>query len=145
VKELLKHLRHPLVDQLGRYALAGAVVAGIYVLGTLVLDSFAGLPIQAAILIAYVTAVSLHFVLQRTFVFHDRSEFALGVGAQIRSYVVIGAIQYAFTFASTTWLPGLLGISAQLVYLGCVGVISLATFSALRSRVFHEADKPASS
>lgn len=130
-------IRHPLAAELGRYAVVGGVVAGVYVGGTLLLADMLGLAIQLAIVIAYVTAVALHFTLQRLFVFRNREIFALSIGAQLRSYVVIGAIQYALTAAATGWLPGLLEVSDTAVYLGCVVVLSASTFIALRTRVFH--------
>ena len=123
--------------QAARYAIAGATVATMYVGATLLLSGPAGAPIQVAIPVAYFTAVSLHFVLQRFFVFASANAFALAVHHQIGRYVVIGASQYVLTAASTALLPPALGLSEQVVYVGTVVVISATTFLFLRTRVFH--------
>lgn len=120
-----------------RYVIAGATVAAVYIGATLLLSGPAGAPIQAAIPVAYVTAVSLHFVLQRFFVFGDAKAFALAVHHQVGRYVAIGAVQYALTAASTALLPPALGLSEQVVYAGTVAAISAMTFIFLRTRVFH--------
>src|SRR5689334_11729391 len=90
-------LDRPFIQQGIRYALAGGTVAITYIGLTLLFSGPVGLPIQVAIPIGYVLAVSLHFLLQRRFVFADREQFALSGGAQVRRYVVIGAVQYAVT------------------------------------------------
>ncbi|ADB53868.1 GtrA family protein [Conexibacter woesei] len=130
-------LRHPLAGQLGRYLIAGGTVACVYIGGTVVLSDLVGLPIQLAILLAYIAAIVLHFTLQRTFVFGGRDEFALSLSAQVRSYVVIGAVQYAVAAGSTALLPDLLNVTDTVAYLLCVPVASLVAFVLLRRRVFH--------
>jgi putative flippase GtrA len=122
---------------LSRYAVAGAIVAMVYVGGTLLLSGPVGLPIQAAIPIAYVVAVALHFLLQRTFVFRHDGEFALSVREQIVRYLLIAATQYPATAALTALLPALFGMSDQVAYLITVAVISLTFFFVLRWGVFH--------
>jgi putative flippase GtrA len=123
--------------QLVRYAIAGATVAVVYVGLTLLLSGPAGLAIQAAIPIAYVTAITVHFTLQRWFVFHDAGAFALAMHHQVGRYLVIGLVQYATTAAATAVLPGVLDLPEKLVYVGAVGVISAVSFVLLRTSVFH--------
>lgn len=120
-----------------RYVIAAATVAGAYVAGTLLLSGPLALPIQAAIPIALVTAVSMHFLLQRYFVYLDAEAFALRMHHQVGRYLVICASQYALTAASTALLPPLLDLSERVVYLATVVVISGATFLVLRTQVFH--------
>jgi putative flippase GtrA len=122
---------------LSRYAVAGAVVALVYVGGTLLLSGPVGLPIQAAIPIAYAVAVALHFVLQRTFVFRHDGDFALSVHEQIIRYLLIAATQYPATAALTALLPQLIDVSDQVAYLITVVLISLTFFFVLRWGVFH--------
>lgn len=130
------HVRR-MAGQAVRFGVAGATVALTYVGFTLLLSGPGGLPIQAAIPVAYVLAVCLHFVLQRVFVFRHADEFTLSTGEQVRRYVVIGLIQYALTASATALLPGVLDVSEQLVYVGTVAVLSACTFLVLRRRVFH--------
>src|SRR3569833_2368250 len=84
-----------------RYASVGATVALTYLGLTLALSGPAGWSIQVAIPIAYVTAVALHFTLQRLFVFRSSGEFALATHQQIGRYVIIGTTQYALTAGAT--------------------------------------------
>jgi putative flippase GtrA len=114
-------------------------VATSYVGVTFGLSGPAGLPIQLVIPFALAAATTVHFALQRRFVFADRSSFALSGAAQLRRYVFIAAVQYAVTAAATSVLPALLGATQQVVYLGTVVIISGTTFVFLRSRVFHMA------
>jgi putative flippase GtrA len=96
-----------------------------------------GLEIQAAIPIAYLLAVSLHFTLQRYFVFHDAGAFALAVHHQVGRYVVIGLAQYGGTAAMTALLPALFGIPSLSAYFIAAIGFALTTFFLLRSHVFH--------
>jgi putative flippase GtrA len=123
--------------QLVRYAIAGATVAVVYIGLTLLLSGPVGMPIQAAIPIAYVTAITVHFTLQRWFVFHDAGVFALAMHHQVGRYLAIGLVQYSTTAAATAVLPGVLGLPERVVYVCAVGVISAASFVLLRTSVFH--------
>jgi putative flippase GtrA len=116
---------------------AGAAVAAVYVGGTLLLSGPVGLPIQAAIPIAYVVAIAFHFLLQRLFVFRHDGDFALSVREQIVRYLLIAATQYPATAGLTALLPALFGISDQVAYLITVALISLTSFFVLRWGVFH--------
>jgi putative flippase GtrA len=129
--------RHPLTGQTIRYGISGVVVTALYLgLPILLSDGF-GWPLQVAIPIAYVLAVSLQFVLQRHFVFRHVDAFALTVRAQLVWYVAVGAIQYPTTAVGTFALPRLLGISDRLAFLGTSVVFSLVFFLFIRQRVFH--------
>jgi len=92
-----------------RYVLAGATVAMVSLGTPLVLTALLGIPIEVAIPIAYIAALSLHFTLQRHFVFRHVPSFALSTRDQIARYFVIGAVQYPTAAISTAVLPGALG------------------------------------
>jgi putative flippase GtrA len=83
---------------------------------TLLLSRPAGLPIQLAILVAYVLAVALHFLLQRAFVVRAQSTFVLSTREQLARYRLIGVVQYVVSASTTTLLPSILGVSEQIVY-----------------------------
>jgi putative flippase GtrA len=123
--------------QLVRYAMAGALVGVVYVGTTLLLSGPGGLPIQAAIPIALVCAVSLHFVCQRWFVFRDAHAFELAMHHQVGRYILLGLMQYAIAAVSTGILPGVLGVPERVVYVGTVCVSSAVGFILLRTRIFH--------
>ena len=130
-------LRHPLAGPLVRYAAAGATVAIVYLAVPFVLNGLIGVPIEVAILLAYALAVTLHFNLQRHFVFRDVVEFALSVRQQIGRYLVIGAIQYPTTALAIAFVPGLLGVSQAVTYVLVTLTLSLTFFLLLRGHVFH--------
>jgi putative flippase GtrA len=122
-----------------RYAVAGATVAAVYLATPLVLTALVGIPLEVAIPIAYVAAVCLHFNLQRHFVFRHVRSFALSTRYQVARYVVIGAVQYPTAAVSTAVLPGLLGVSARVIYVCTAVTISAVFFLILRTHVFHAA------
>jgi putative flippase GtrA len=133
-------LRSPLAGPLVRYGAAGATVAAVYLAVPLVLNGLIGVPLEVAILLAYVLAVTLHFNLQRRFVFRHVEEFALSVRQQIGRYLVIGAIQYPTTALATAFLPGLLGLSQRVVFVLVTLVMSVTFFLLLHGQVFHPND-----
>jgi putative flippase GtrA len=112
-------------------------VAAVYVGGTLLLSGPVGLPIQAAIPIAYAVAVAFHFLLQRVFVFRHDGGFALSVREQVVRYLLIAATQYPATAALTALLPAIFDLSDQVAYLITAAIISLTSFFVLRLGVFH--------
>ena len=109
------------------------------------LNGVLGAPIQAAIPVAYVLAVTLHFNLQRHFVFRHVVEFALSRRKQITRYVAVGAVQYPVTALSTAFVPGLLGISERAAFVATTLLISVTFFLVLRGHVFHPSEEPARS
>jgi putative flippase GtrA len=131
---------HPVTAPALRYGMAGAAVAAVYLGVPVVLNGAFGLAIQIAIPIAYVLGVSLHFVLQRHFVFRHVGEFALSGRKQVARYVAIGSVQYPTTALCTALLPGVLGLSQRATFVLTALVVSITTFLVLRSHVFHEAD-----
>lgn len=130
-------LGHPFAGAAIRYGVAGAIVAGVYLGIPLLLNGVLGVPIEVAIPLAYLLAITLHFNLQRHFVFAHVDRFALSARRQIGRYVVIGAIQYPTTALATAFLPGLLGVSERVMFVIITLCISVAFFLVLRGHVFH--------
>jgi putative flippase GtrA len=137
MRRIIMLARHPLAGPTLRYGMTGATVAGVYLAIPLILGAALGVAIQVAIPIAYVLAVSLHFTLQRRFVFRHVDEFALSTRQQITRYVAIGAIQYPTTAVATALLPGVLGVSDRVTFVGTTVAISVTFFLILRGHVFH--------
>jgi putative flippase GtrA len=127
----------PLVWSTIRYGISGAIVALVYLGLPVALNAGAGVPIQVAIPLAYVTAVTLQFNLQRHFVFRHVPEFALTRRAQVGRYLMIGAVQYPATAIATALLPALLGLSARVTFVGVALTMSLIVFLILRAHIFH--------
>jgi putative flippase GtrA len=125
-----------------RYALAGATVAAVYVLATLLLHHVAGLPFQLALALGLAIAVTTHFLLQRLFVWRHDGGYALTMRGQAGRYVVITLVQYGLTTLSTTVLPAGLGVATDVVYVATAACLTALTFVLLRTRVFHPAGSP---
>lgn len=123
--------------QLIRYASVGVLVSAIYIGLTLVLSGPVGLPIQAAIPIAYVSAICVHFTLQRLFVFRNAEAFALAMHHQVGRYLLVALFQYAVAAIATAILPAALGVPQRAVYTTTAIVMSGVSFLLLRTRVFH--------
>jgi putative flippase GtrA len=129
--------RRDLTGPLIRYGIAGGCVGLVYLTLPLLLGDVVGLPIDAAIAIAYAIALTLHFNLQRHFVFARVDQFALTTFKQIGRYAMIVAIQYPTTALAIAFLPRLLGVSSDAVFLIVTLAISLMAFLILRRHVFR--------
>jgi putative flippase GtrA len=120
-----------------RYAVAGVFVAGVYLLTTTILAVVVGLPFQAALSIGFASGLGIHFTLQRLFVWVHEEAFALPFFRQARRYLVVAGAQYAVTATTTSSLPGVVGLSTEVVYLITVMVLAVANFLLFRNVVFH--------
>lgn len=120
-----------------RFALAGGTVGLVYLGATTFLANVVGLAFQAALAIGFCLALTVHFTLQRVFVWNRPEEFALALHHQIGRYLVLAALQYGVTACSTALLPTALGVSTEIVYLGTVAVVVSVNFLVFRHRIFH--------
>jgi putative flippase GtrA len=132
---------HPVTASGIRYGIVGVIVAVVYFGIPVALSGGAGVPIQVAIPIAYLIAVTLHFNLQRHFVFRHVSEFALTRREQVGRYIMMGAVQYPTTALATALLPKLLGLSASAAFVLVTLTISSTVFLTLRTQIFHAGEE----
>lgn len=134
------HLRLPDSGTIGqgvRFALAGGVVALVYLATTTVLADVFGVTFQLALIIGFMVAVGVHFTLQRLFVWVHHTQFALGARVQVGRYSLVAAFQYAVTATSTSLLPGALGVPVMPVYFATALALATINFLVFRDRVFH--------
>jgi len=124
-----------------RYAITGGAVSAVYLLTTLSLANFGGLPFQVALLIGFIVAVTTHFVAQRLFVWRHDEAFALPLRQQAVRYLPISLAQYGLTAVSTSVLPHVLGLPTDLVYLATAPCLTLLTFVMMRTHVFHPEER----
>ena len=120
-----------------RFVLAGAIVWLVNLSVTTVLAVVVGLPFQVALLTGYVVSVAVHFALQRLFVWAHRDGFALSVRRQLGRYLLLVAIQYGVTAASTLLLPSVLGLSSEAIFLIVVPLQASINFLLFRNSIFH--------
>ena len=106
-------------------------------LTTTLLADVAGLPFPLALFVGACVAVLVHFTLQRVFVWVHSEAFALPLHHQAGRYLLIVGVQYVCTVASTSFLPSVVGVSTEAVYLGTVVIFSVANFLVFRNRIFH--------
>lgn len=123
-----------------RFALSGGLVALVYVGVTTLLHDGMAVPFQLALVGGSAVSVSLHFTLQRLFVWrHAQAGFALSVRGQARRYLLLVGVQYAITALATSQLPGLLDEPVEIVYLTTTILVAISNFMIFRNRVFHTA------
>jgi len=120
-----------------RFVLSGGSVAVYYLAMTTVLADVVGLPFQVALVIGYTTAICLHFVLQRFFVWAQEDGFALAAHRQAGRYLAVVVAQYGLTVLATAWLPGALGLPTELIYIAVASLLAITNFLVMGKRVFH--------
>jgi putative flippase GtrA len=121
-----------------RFLVAGGLTTVVNFGTTALLLKVAGLPVQAAVALAYVVTITTHFTLQRFFVFAGQGDFALSTGSQVRRYLSVAAVQYPLTAGLVA-----LFVAAGLPDLGAVActqvIVTPATFVIMRTKLFHAA------
>lgn len=120
-----------------RFAITGVIVMVVYLSSTSFLAVVVGLPFQVALPIGYGLGLAVHFTLQRLFVWVHHEEFALPFRHQVGRYLLLAGAQYGVTAASTSLLPGLLGLPTEVVYLLTVPCVTAVNFVVFRQIVFH--------
>lgn len=138
-------IRRPELGLLGqgiRYAIAGATVAFVSIVGTLVLAEGAGLAYEAAFAIAYAAAVVTHFTLQRYFVWSHHEEYALPLHLQLVRYLPIAAVNYGAVAIAIAVLPHALHVRTGEAYIGATLSMTVISFLLFRTTVFHAEDSP---
>ncbi len=120
-----------------RFAISGVVVSIVYITITTLLSEVSHLRFQVALVIGWCAAVTVHFTLQRTFVWRREARFALPFGRQVGRYLLVAVSQLGVTAAATTFLPSLLHVPAEAVYLATAALITFTNFVVFRHGVFH--------
>lgn len=121
---ILERLPRPAV--LSKFALTGTLV-GVTHLGLVSLMVVLGVPIQLALALGYVVALSVHFTMNRQWVFAHDGGYALHISAQGARYLVTAALSYAVTATAVAVLPDLLGIPELAVFvLSAVGMAGVS-------------------
>ena len=140
ILSVAQSLRSPSSGLLGqgtRFALAGGAVALVYLATTTLLAEVVGMPFQIALAIGFCVGISVHFTLQRVFVWTHHEEFALPMHHQAARYLAAAGVQYGLTAASTSLLPAALGTPTEIVYLATVTVVISINFLVFRHGIFH--------
>lgn len=145
LQAFVRDIRSPrwgLAGQGVRFAISGGLVAIVYTTVTTVLHDGFSVAFQIALAIGFVTSVSLHFTLQRLFVWRHYERFALALHHQAARYLCVCASQYGVTVLSTAELPGLVGLPVEVVYVLTMLTVAAVNFVVFRGRVFHSSGGP---
>jgi choline kinase/putative flippase GtrA len=129
--------RSDLFGQGRRYALAGSTVALVYLITTTALSTLVQLEFQLALAIGFCCALTVHFTLQRKFVWTGRGDFALPLHRQTARYLLAAGTQYGLTATGTSVLPSALGLPVEVVYLALAAILVSTNFLVFRNIVFH--------
>jgi putative flippase GtrA len=118
-----------------RFVMSGGIVAllSVSVMTGLVL---AGMPSQAALPVAYALGLSVHFSLNRSFVFSSHAGYALALSAQGRRYLTIALTSYGLTALSLAVIPSAVDAPQLAVYYVTAAVLAITNFLLLRRWVF---------
>jgi putative flippase GtrA len=140
VSSLVLHLLSPdsgTVGQGVRFVLVGGTVFVTYLTVTTVLADVFHVAFELALVVGFVTALCMHFTLQRWFVWVHDAEFALGFGRQVGRYLLLASAQYLITATTTSVLPGVLGIQVTFVYFATAIALTVFNFLVLRNKIFY--------
>lgn len=120
-----------------RYIAVGCLVAGLYFVITAGLSELAGLPFQLAMLVGYSTALTVHFVLHRSYTFTTEQGYALSASHQAGRYVTFAVAQYLVVAGAVALGTSLFDVSPLLIWLAIVTPLIAVSFLLLRTRMFH--------
>jgi putative flippase GtrA len=139
----VKRLRLPVSPkQLWRFAFTGTVVAALYFAVLTGLVVLADVPAQVALIVAFVTAVVVHFTLNRQFVFGSETTYALHLTAQGVRYLGVALASYLINAVALATLPGLTGLPELAVVAVTTAAVTVFTFVVLRGWVFRASAEP---
>jgi putative flippase GtrA len=129
--------RHPTVQRLGRFALSGLAVQGVYAALMAVFLLGVDLHRQLALVLSYAGALTVHFTLNRRFVFAPSAGYAHGLSSHGKRYLVTAVGVYGATALGLAVLPGALGVAPYLAWLMVTVTIGVLNFVLLGRFVFR--------
>jgi putative flippase GtrA len=129
--------RHPTVQRLGRFALSGVAVQGVYTALMAILLLGVDLPRQLALAISYTGALIVHFTLNRQFVFAPSDGYVHGLSSHGKRYVLAAVVVYGVTALGLAVLPEALGVSPFVAWALMLVVIASLNFVLLGRFVFR--------
>ena len=122
--------------EIWRFILTGGIVTAVYFVTATTLIVLLGTEAQAAVVVAYVLSLAVHFTINRQFVFGSASSYAHSLSGQGIRYLVVALFSYAATAIAVaasrrTEVPELAPALATPV------IFAAVTFLVLRGWVFR--------
>ena len=128
--------RLPPLRVLVRFVLTGGSVALIH-LSLVSAMVLLGIDIQLALILSYLVSLTIHFTLNRQWVFANDQGYAFRLSLQGLRYLCTAALSYAVTAAAIAFLPGVLGLPELAVFFLVTGAMACVTFVILQLWVFR--------
>jgi putative flippase GtrA len=125
------------VQRLGRFALSGVAVQGVYTALMAVLLVGFDLPRQVALAISYAGALIVHFTLNRQFVFASSGGYTHGLSSHGKRYVLAAIVVYGITALGLAVVPEALGVAPFVGWVLLMVVIAAGNFALLGRFVFR--------
>ena len=133
--DVRRHL--PPLRVVSKFIATGVLVAAVQ-LG-LVTQVLLDVPIQLALGLTYIVVLTLHFTLNRQWVFTSDTGYAFHLSGQGARYLLVAVISYLGTALGIVVLPGLLGIPDLAAFFVATAMMACFSFIALRLWIFRAA------
>ena len=137
-KTLLR--RVPPLGVIVRFLVTGGIVAAVH-LGLVTAMVLLGVHIQVALIASYLVSLSIHFTLNRQWVFATDHGYAFRFTLQGARYLMTAALSYACTAIALALLPGALGLPELAVFFLASGAMAVVSFVLLNTWVFRSAPR----
>jgi putative flippase GtrA len=119
--------------------MTGGLVALVAFATMTVLLTVFDVPGQLSLAITYLVSTTLHFALNRQWVWRGDGGYELHLTAQGRRYLLLVAASYATNAAALGWVPGWLDVPELAVYFVTTVLLAVASYVVLRHWVFGRA------
>lgn len=136
---LRRHI--PSFAVMSKFILTGGLVAAVQ-LGLVTLLVLLRVPIQLSLAMAYVVVLTLHFTLNRQWVFAGEAGYAFHLSGQGARYLVLAGTSYAGTATGIALFPALLGIPELAAFFLSSALMACVSFMALHLWIFRAAPPP---
>jgi putative flippase GtrA len=127
------------LPRVARFGLSGGVVALVNTGSMTVLVAGFSIRPQIALILSYALGLTVHFTLNRQWVFSSEDAYHLHLTVQGMRYISSAAMIYGLTALALATLPGSLDVPSLGVYYVTVIALSFVNFFVLRSFVFRTA------
>jgi putative flippase GtrA len=123
---------------IARFLATGGIVAVIH-LGLVSAMVLFGVHIQVALIASYLVSLTIHFTLNRQWVFASDHGYAFHFTLQGMRYLATAILSYACTATALAVVPDALGLADLAVFFLATGAMAIVSFVLLRTWVFRSA------
>jgi putative flippase GtrA len=134
--------RAPRLKVIARFLATGGIVAVVH-LSLVSAMVLLGVDIQLALIASYVVSLSIHFTLNRQWVFATDQGYVFHFTLQGARYLATAGLSYGCTAAALAVLPDALGLPELAVFFLASGVMAVVSFVLLNTWVFRSGPRAA--